>query len=597
MDTNEPFDYAGSLAVLIGISEYEDEQFTDLPAAANSFRGMRQVLTAPELCGWPPSQIKELFNYENSGQATVKLQKWAAQTTGTFLLYYVGHGTPSRNGPYLTLTDTKAEYTGATSVDYEDVRQALLKSPAHTKIVILDCCYAGRAIPLAQSGPDLFTDIKGTFVLAAADNAAHVPTDQELACTSFTGELLDLVRKGLTGGLPVITLDELYANLKTRLKTAGLPEPNRGNTDTAGSYRFTRNAALLPEPIARFPQPTAPIAVREAEPPASEPPASAASRWRSWRTWVSVALAVVVLAGVAAFTFKRFGASAAPCAQPGTIASSSDGTVVIGADSDVTEDLVLAYIYRDALRANDVSVAPTIVQEQRKDYYGQVCSGAITVVPEYNGALLTSSVDQGSTAISTTDVDNALDQDLPATLEVLNPAPAQDKDSLTVSRTLANRYGLKSIADLTRVAGKLILGAPATFDGREEGTAGIESTYGVDFTHFIPLGYGANSDAAVTALQQDEVQVADVYSTAPQIKTDHLVTLADPKDLFRADNVIPLVYKPAVQANQRIETVLNYVSSWLSQSQLEDLDIQAAAPDPDLQAIAKAWVQANFGRS
>jgi glycine betaine/choline ABC-type transport system substrate-binding protein len=208
------------------------------------------------------------------------------------------------------------------------------------------------------------------------------------------------------------------------------------------------------------------------------------------------------------------------------------------------------------------------------------------VVPEYNGALLTSSVDPGTTAISTTDVDNALDRDLPATLQVLNPAAAQDKDSLTVSRTLANRYGLKSIADLTRVAGTLILGAPVTFDGREEGTAGIENAYGVNFTHFIPLDYGTNSDAAIRALEQDEVQVADVYSTAPQIKTDHLVMLTDPRNLFRADNVIPLVYKPAVQANQKIAAVLNYVSLRLTQAKLEDLDVQAAAPDPDLQAMA-----------
>lgn len=596
MDTDEPFDYSGSQAVLIGISEYDDEEFADHPPVANSFRGIRQVLTAPELCGWPPSQIKELFNVADSRQATIKLQKWAEQTTGTFLLYYVGHGTPSRNGPYLTLTDTQAKYPGVTSVNYEDVRQALLKSPAHTKIVILDCCYAGRAIPQALAGPDMVTDINGTFVLAASFGPADVPSDPQ-ACTSFTGELLQLVHDGLPGSRPVVTLDEIYANLKSRLLAAGLPEPGRGNTDTAGSYPFTRNAALLPEPIARFPQPTAPIAVREAEPPAPEPPAPLASRWRSWRVRVSVALAVVVLAGVAAFIFKRFDASAAPCGQPGTIASSSDGTVVIGADSDVTEDLVLAYIYRDALQANDVPVAPTIVQEQRKDYYGQVCSGAITVVPEYNGALLTSSVDPGTTAISTTDVDNALDQDLPATLQVLNHAPAQNKDSLTVSRTLANRYGLKSIADLTRVAGTLVLGAPGTFDGREEGTAGIENAYGVKFTHFIPLDYGTDSDAAITALEQDEVQVADVYSTAPQIRTDHLVTLTDPKNLFRADNVIPLVYKPAMQANQKIAAVLNYVSLRLTQAKLEDLDLQTAAPDPDLQAIAKAWVQANVSPS
>lgn len=600
MSANQPFDYSKSLAVLIGTSDYDDEEFTDLPAAGNSLRGMRQILTTRELCAWPPSRVKELSNRPGRSRVTVKLQSWASEATGIFLLYYVGHGIPNKNGPYLTLTDSEAKHPGATSLDYADVRQALLDSPARTKIVILDCCYAGRAISRVLSGQDLFADIEGTFVLAAADGAAHVPPDdQELACTSFTGELLQLIREGIPGGPEELTLDEIYRNLRPRLKKSGLPDPNRGNTGTAGEFRFTRNAALLPEPIARFPQGSTPLAPREPEltvPLPSQRPKPAATWRRSWRTWGSAALVVVVLAGVVAFTVKRLDAPGAPCGQTAATAAPSDGSVVIGSDTDSSpEDLVLAYIYQDALQANNISVNPNITSSTRNSYYGQVCSGAITVVPEYNGALLTESVDHDSSAVTTTDVDSALDQDLPSSLEILAPASAQDKDSVTVTAATASQYHLKSIADLRRVASKMTLGASVEFDGREQGTVGLQSKYRVAFGSFDPLNYNDNSNAAVTALEQGTVQAADVYTTDPKI--NGLVVLKDPENLFRAENVIPLVYKPAVQAHPEIAQVLNYVSLQLTQPQLRELDLEAAQQGAShYEAIAAEWTQANIGK-
>jgi osmoprotectant transport system substrate-binding protein len=184
----------------------------------------------------------------------------------------------------------------------------------------------------------------------------------------------------------------------------------------------------------------------------------------------------------------------------------------------------------------------------------------------------------GGTAVTTTAVDNALDQGLPPSLKILAPAPAQDKDSVTVTEATAARYGLKSIADLRRVAGQLTLGAPVEFDGREQGTTGLKSTYGVAFGNFIALDYDDNSDAPVTALLQHEVDAADVYATNPEIKADHLVVLADPRGLFRAENVVPLVYKPALGANRKIATILNYVSLRLTQPQLLALNVKAAQP-------------------
>ena len=49
-----------------------------------------------------------------------------------------------------------------------------------------------------------------------------------------------------------------------------------------------------------------------------------------------------------------------------------------------------------------------------------------------------------------------------------------------------------------------------------------------------------------------------MFTTTPQIVTDKLVALADPKFNFAAQNVIPLVYKKA--ATPTITSTLNAIS-------------------------------------
>jgi osmoprotectant transport system substrate-binding protein len=610
MGSNRLFDYSDSLAVLIGTSEYQYAGFPPLPAADNSLEGMWQILTEDELCGWPARQVKKLSNESDNRHLGIKLSNWARKTTGVFLLYYVGHGIPGGQGPCLTLTDTQWEHTDHTSLDYGHVRRALLESPAKVKIVILDCCFAGRAASPSLAGEGLdAAGIKGTYVLAAADHAAHVPEDQDSACTSFTGELLELVRNGISDGPGELTLDDIYPSLRTRLRELGLPEARCRGTDTAGTFRFTRNAAFRQgPPLERFPQGTPPEASPDASPEVPQEQVAvhevlretgpAAPLRRSWRRWSSVAVAAVALAGATAYTVSRVNPAGLPCGPGAGTPALPGGSVVIGSDLDADpENQLIADIYRDALRGQGIAVDPNITPSLRAAYYGQVCSGAITIVPEYNGALLTTSVDQSSTAITSTAVDSALAQDLPPSLAILDPAPAQDKDSVTVTQATARKYNLKSIADLRRWAGKLTLGASVEFDGREQGTSGLKSAYGVAFGNFQTLDYSGNSDAAVTALLQNEVDAADVYTTNPQIKDHELVVLTDPKGLFRAENVVPLVYKPALRANPEIATILDFVSLRLTQPQLLTLNVEAEQPGASIDAIAAKWSQANLGAS
>jgi osmoprotectant transport system substrate-binding protein len=263
--------------------------------------------------------------------------------------------------------------------------------------------------------------------------------------------------------------------------------------------------------------------------------------------------AVACLAAAACSSSSSSGNSSNP------LSPSSTGQVVVGS-ANFPEDELLAQIYADALQGKGVKVTTKLNIGAREVYYPEVVKGAITIIPEYNGALLTTSVDPKSTAVSTADVNAALTAKLPSSVEILNSAPAQDKDSVTVTQATASRYHLTSISDLAPVAKNFVIGGPPEFKTRHDGIPGLQSVYGLTFKSFQPLDEAG--PVTIAALQSGRVQAADLFTTTPQIITDHFVPLTDPKNMFAAQNVTPLVYKKGV--NSTIVSTLNTVSAALT---------------------------------
>ncbi|MGP9017064.1 caspase family protein [Streptomyces sp. BR1] len=234
----------GSHALLLGASAFKHPGILPVPAAANSLRAMRDMLIDPTLGGWPSAQVTA-EQPPNAVDAVRRIRRLAQQTTGTLLLYYVGHGHIGSSGELiLTVHDTDPQDPDLTGIEYSRVKSALLDSPAAAKIVILDCCYSGRAIEALGSDTVNAVAARGVYTLTAADlEVAHVPplAEQSAVPTSFTGQLLELVRSGLPGESPWLTLDTIYPHLAARLRHAGLPAPNRLTTDSASHFPFVRN--------------------------------------------------------------------------------------------------------------------------------------------------------------------------------------------------------------------------------------------------------------------------------------------------------------------------------------------------------------------
>ena len=266
--------------------------------------------------------------------------------------------------------------------------------------------------------------------------------------------------------------------------------------------------------------------------------------------------------------------------------SASSGSVVIGS-ANFPENELLAEVYALALQKKGVKVTTKLNIGAREVYYPQVKSGAITIIPEYNGTLLTVEADPTSTAKTTAAVDAALAAKLPSTLTVLNPAPAQDSDSITVTAATAAKYHLKTIADLKPYASTMVLGGPPEFTTRPDGIAGLKANYGLTFKSFDPLD--ESGPITLAALTGGKVQAADVFTTTPQIVTDKLVSLADPKFNFAAQNVIPLVYKPDLTPT--ISSTLNAVSAQLTTAALLQMDNAVITDKANYTTVAEGFLQ------
>jgi osmoprotectant transport system substrate-binding protein len=294
-------------------------------------------------------------------------------------------------------------------------------------------------------------------------------------------------------------------------------------------------------------------------------PRRAASPAPRMRT-AAVGVAAVACLAVAACSSSGSG-SGTSSSSANPLAPTATGSVVVGS-ANFPESQLLGQIYADALQGKGVKVTTKFNIGTREVYYPEVVKGAITIMPEYNGALLTTSVDPKSTAASTEAVNAELKAKLPSSVEILSSSSAQDKDSVTVTQATATKYHLTSIADLAPVAKDFVFGGPPEFKTRADGIPGLQKNYGLTFKSFSPLD--TSGPITITALQSGKVQAADVFTTTPQIVTDHFVSLADPKNNFAAQNVTPLVYTKG--ANSTIVSTLNAVSAALTTEALLQMD-------------------------
>jgi osmoprotectant transport system substrate-binding protein len=181
---------------------------------------------------------------------------------------------------------------------------------------------------------------------------------------------------------------------------------------------------------------------------------------------------------------------------------------------------------------------------------------------------------------------NALKTAVPAPLEVLDQSQAQDKDAVVVTKATADKYHLTAIGDLKAHASKMTYGGPPELKTRPTGLPGLKSKYGVVFGKFLALDAGG--PLTIQALKSGRIDAGDVFTTDPNITANGWVILQDPKTLFAAQNVLPLINKS--KASSTVSTTLNAISAKLDTATLGGLVKKVALDKQDPDAVAKEWL-------
>lgn len=260
--------------------------------------------------------------------------------------------------------------------------------------------------------------------------------------------------------------------------------------------------------------------------------------------------------------------------------------VVIGS-TNFPEQLILANIYNDVLKAHGVDTKMRLNLGSRELVFPALKAGELDILPEYTGALLGYLTRGESQARQESAVLAELKEKLPQGIVMLKPASAQDKDALVVTAETASQYHLQTMSDLAGVASKMTLGGPPELKTRFIGLPGFKQVYGLEFKTFRSLDAGG--PLTVGALANGDIDVALMFTTQGVIGARGWVVLRDDKGMISAQNLVPVVREAVLTPT--IRDALNAVSAQLTTEGLQKMNHQVEVEKRGPDEIAREWVE------
>jgi osmoprotectant transport system substrate-binding protein len=312
------------------------------------------------------------------------------------------------------------------------------------------------------------------------------------------------------------------------------------------------------------------------------------------RTLKSAAATLLLAIAVAACGSSSHKSTAS---SPATTSTSASGgapgagkpPVTIG-DKNFTEEYVLGELYTEALQAKGYRVTLKGSIGSSEITYKALKAGQIDMYPEYTGTLLTAIAGITTpphSAGQAYDEAKAYVQKQGFTL--LDPTPFYDSDALGTLKSFAAKNRLSTIADLKKFGSSVKLAGAPEFATRFEGLLGLKREYGIDPT-FVPLAIGLT----YTALDSGKVQVADVFTTDPQLTTGKYTILSDPKKVFGFQNVAPVVKQSLLSAEgPAFAATINRVSALLTIPAIQKMNAAVALDQQSPATVAHEFLAAN----
>ena len=161
--------------------------------------------------------------------------------------------------------------------------------------------------------------------------------------------------------------------------------------------------------------------------------------------------------------------------------------------------------------------------------------------------------------------------------------------ALAVRPDTAEKYHLRTISDLARVAPELTLGATIEFVNREDGLLGIQRVYDIQFKNAIPL-QGA---LRYTALMNDEIQVTSAFSTDGMLMRYELVVLEDDMNFFPPYHAVVVIREETAKKYPKLVEEMNKLAGALDDDIMRQLNYRVDVLQEESRDVAKDFLRSS----
>jgi osmoprotectant transport system substrate-binding protein len=276
-------------------------------------------------------------------------------------------------------------------------------------------------------------------------------------------------------------------------------------------------------------------------------------------------------------------------AGPGSVQPQGEDLKLTLGTKNFTESVIMGELYAQALEDKGYQVflrkniGPTEVIDQ------ELQDGEIDAYPEYLGLAASEVAGEDLEGKSEEETSELAREFYEARGQAVSEeAPFENTDAIATSNLFAQQNQLREIGDL-RELDSFTLGARPEFETRQQGFAGMQSVYGLTNGQFVPV----DIDARFVALDEGDVDVANIFTTDPQLLDGDYEVLEDPERIFGYQHAALVVDEDKLETlgGDEFMDVINSVNSQLSQRSMIELNAAVDLDGRDADDVAGQFLR------
>jgi len=269
--------------------------------------------------------------------------------------------------------------------------------------------------------------------------------------------------------------------------------------------------------------------------------------------------------------------------------SSKSGTIVVGA-KDYTEQYILGNILTLLIEDN-TNINVTLKTDLASDViFAAIRTGVVDVYADYTGTVYGNylSLSETNNPIEVFDISSRSIRES-YDLHMLKPFGFSNSYGLAVRHNTATEYGLRTISDLARVSEDFIIGASAEFLIRSDGVPNLKRLYEMSFKSEIIV----DGVARYYAINNDEIQVTEVFTTDGHLLANALVVLEDDEHFFLPYHGVIIIRDEILEVHPELQAVLDKLTGSITNEIMRTLNYRVDVLGETPEYVAESFLREN----